>query len=113
MPTDREAAKARPGERSYKLPDAGGLYLYVTPAGTRVWRYKYRSGGKEKLLVSGRYPEIGLKAARLARDEGKRTQASGRGPGLEARRVKLVGQGRAEETFEKWTRTWYKAQRSR
>ena len=112
MLTDRAVAKALPGDRPYKVPDAGGLYLYVTPAGTRIWRYKYRVGGKEKLLVIGRYPDT-LKSARLARDEAKRAQASGHDPGLEARRVKLVGQGRAEETFEKWARTWYDAQKPR
>ena len=113
MLTDKAVAKALPAERPYKLPDGGGLYLYVTPAGTKVWRYKYRAGGKEKLLVVGRYPEISLKMARFARDDAKRTQASGRDPGLEARRVKLVGQGRIEDTFEKWARTWYEAQKPR
>ena len=61
----------------------------MTPAGAKSWRYKYRCGGKEQLLVIGRYPEIGLKAARLARGKAKRTLANGCDPTLEARRVKL------------------------
>ena len=113
MLTDKAAAKATGRGKAYKLPDSSGLYLYVTPAGTRVWRYKYRSGGKEKLLVIGRYPEVSLKTARLARDEARKTLSVGRDPALEARRVKLVGQGRAEDTFEKWARAWYDAQKPR
>lgn len=113
MLTDPAVKKAASREKAYKLPDSGGLHLFVTPAGTKSWRYKYRFGGKEKLLVIGRYPDISLKAARLARDEAKRTLANGRDPSLEARRVKLVGQGRASETFEKWGREWHETQKPR
>lgn len=85
----------------------------MSPAGTKTWRFKYRNGGKEKLLVIGRHPHVGLKSARLARDEAKRAIASGRDPALEARRVKLVGQGRSEDTFEKWAKAWFEDQKAR
>jgi len=39
-----------------KLADGGGLYLLVTPAGTAVWRVKYRFGGKERVFAAGSYP---------------------------------------------------------
>ena len=113
MLIDKVVKNSLPGDRPYKVPDSGGLYLYVTPKGTQVWRYKYRVGGKEELLVIGHYPDVSLKATRLARDEAKRAQAAGRDPGLEVRRVKLVGQGRAGETFEKWAREWHEEQRPR
>lgn len=113
MLTEKAVLAAAPRDKAYKVPDAGGLFLYVTPSGTRVWRYKFRKGGKEKLLVIGRHPDVSLKAARLARDEAKRALAQGRDPTLEARRVKLVGQGRAEETFEKWAREWHAQQEPR
>ena len=66
--TETGVRNAKASERSYKLADAGGLFLFVTPAGGRHWRLKYRAGGKEKLLSIGPYPLIGLKAAREARD---------------------------------------------
>lgn len=113
MLTDPAVRKALPREKAYKLPDSGGLHLHVTPSGTKSWRYKYRFSGKEKLLVLGRYPDLSLKAARLGRDEAKRTLADGRDPSLEARRLKLVGQGRSGETFEKWAREWHEAQKPR
>ncbi len=42
----------------------GGLYLEVTPTGGKLWRYKYRFNGKEKLLAIGKYPDVSLKKAK-------------------------------------------------
>lgn len=64
MLTDMQIRKAAPADRPYKLSDAGGLYLFVSPAGGKVWRLKYRFGGKEKLLTIGPYPVVSLSAAR-------------------------------------------------
>ena len=30
----------------YWLKDGGSLFLYVTPSGSKLWRYRYRLGGK-------------------------------------------------------------------
>ena len=50
------------------MADGGGMYLYVTPAGGKLWRLKYRMAGQEKLLAMGRYPEVGLGEARRRRE---------------------------------------------
>jgi hypothetical protein len=60
-------AKAR--EKFYKLTDSEGLYLHVTEKGSKLWRFRYRYGGKHKLLALGKYPEISLYDARQRRDE--------------------------------------------
>lgn len=91
-----KAAGAR--DRAYKLADAGGLYLFVTPAGTKSWRLKYRFHGREKLLVIGRFPEIGLPDARRAREECKAALRDGRDPSM--KRENLGG-------FEQLARAWY------
>ena len=52
--------------------DGGGLYLLITPSGGKLWRFKYRFEGKEKLLSLGAYPEISLLDARQRRDEARR-----------------------------------------
>lgn len=44
--------------------DGGGLYLEVLPSGSRVWRLKYRHGGKESRATFGRFPEVSLAEAR-------------------------------------------------
>jgi integrase len=42
------------------------LYLDVRPSGERFWRYRYKIGGRENLATFGRYPDVGLSAARDA-----------------------------------------------
>lgn len=69
MLTDRACRSAKPKDRAYKLADAKGLYLYVTPTGFRSWRWKYRFAGIEKRLTFGAYPEVSLAKARQKRDE--------------------------------------------
>ncbi len=61
--TDTKIRQAKPGPKPYKLADGGGLFLLVHPNGSRYWRKKYRSDGKEKLFAIGVYPEITLAAA--------------------------------------------------
>src|SRR4051812_27737983 len=69
--TDLEIRQANPRDREWKLTDGSGLYLLVRPNGSKLWRFKYRALGKEQKLSFGRYPEIGLKEARLRRDEAR------------------------------------------
>lgn len=59
-----EAAKPRPA--GYKLTDGQGLYLFVTPAGSKSWRANYTADGKQKTRTYGLYPTMGLPAARKA-----------------------------------------------
>jgi len=62
--TDGAIRKAKPKAKSYKMADGGGLFLLVQPSGGKLWRYKYRIAGKEKLLSLGVYPDVSLKIAR-------------------------------------------------
>lgn len=48
--TDSAIKTAKPKEKPYKLSDAHGLYLEITPNGSKLWRLKYRVAGKEKKL---------------------------------------------------------------
>ena len=59
--------QAKGKDKDYKLSDAEGLYLFVTKAGHRSWRLKYRFAGKERRLIFGSYPELSLKEARERR----------------------------------------------
>ena len=81
MPTDKltdtTIRNAKPGTKPVRLSDGGGLYLEVTPTGGKLWRWKYRFGGKEKRLSVGTYPETGLRDARTRRDEARRQLAAG------------------------------------
>ena len=56
---------------------SGGLFMLVTPSGGKLWRIKYRFGGKEKSLAVSQYPPTSLVEASKCRDEAKRSLAEG------------------------------------
>ena len=105
--TNIEIKNAKPREKNYRLYDEKGMYLEVTPAGGKLWRLKYRFGGKEKRLAIGPYPEIGLKAARETRDNARALLTSGIDP---SERKKLQKADKAKTTdreFETIAREWH------
>lgn len=95
----------RPAEKISRHFDSGGLYLEVSPAGGRWWRFKYRIGGKEKRISLGVYPAVSLKSARLARDEARLLIAQGIDPG-EKRKAERAAESGAD-TFEVVAREWH------
>jgi integrase len=97
---------AKPREKFYKLTDSDGLYLHVTEKGSKLWRFKYRFGGKYKLLALGAYPEISLLDARRRRDEARSQVAHGIDPG-EIRKVQKRATIQETETFEAIAREWH------
>lgn len=97
--TDVEVRQAKPAAKQYKLADAAGLYLLVTPAGGKLWRLKYRLAGKEKLMAFGAYPDVSLADARKRRDEARGQIAAGKDPSHEKRRQKARQRVEAGNTF--------------
>ena len=73
-------AKCPPDRRQARFSDSGGLYLQVSPAGSKRWFLKYRIDGKEKQLALGSYPAVSLAEARKARDAAKLQKAQGADP---------------------------------
>ena len=109
-------SNARPREKAYKLSDDRGLYLLVTPKGSRYWRFKYRFDGKEKTLAFGVYPDVGLADARDKRDAARKIVAAGRDPAAEKKRLDAERRARQEETFaviaDEWLERMEKERRS-
>ncbi|MDR1126083.1 MAG: integrase arm-type DNA-binding domain-containing protein [Deltaproteobacteria bacterium] len=105
--SDTAIRNAKPQSKPYKVYDAGGLFIIVTPAGGKWWRFKYRFWGKEKLLSLGTYPEIGLKEAREKRDEAKKLIASGVDPSAQRQAVKASIISKEENAFEVVAREWF------
>lgn len=54
--------------RPYKIGDAHGLYLLVSPTGGKWWRFRYRFFGKQNTVSCGVYPDVSLQQARKQRD---------------------------------------------
>ena len=105
--TDTAIRKAKSGEKPIRLFDGGGLYLEVSPAGGKLWRLKYRFGGKEKLLALGVYPAVSLASARQKRDDARKLLADSIDPGAHRKAAKAVRVGLAANTLEVIGREWY------
>ena len=107
--TDTAVRNAKPKEKPYKLGDSGGLYVIVRPNGSKLWRYKYRLGGKANSRGLGKYPDVGLGEARRRRDECRQDVASGLNP---MSRWKATLAGTVDDTsasFESLAREWYES----
>jgi hypothetical protein len=89
--TDVEIRRAKAREKAYRLSDSGGMYLWVTPAGGKLWRWAYVYENKEKLMSFGRYPDVALAIARERHGNARRLLASGVDP---------MAQRKAEKTAE-------------
>lgn len=105
--SDVKVRSAKPREKFYKLTDGDGLYLHVTEKGSKLWRFRYRFDGKEKLLAFGSYPEISLFDARLRRDQARQQLAHGIDPGA-VKKAKKQAATAKQETFEAVAREWHK-----
>lgn len=105
--TDTSIRQAKPGDKAKRLTDGEGLYLEVSPSGGKLWRLKYRFGGKEKRLSVGTYPAIGLKEARERRTEAKKLLAAGLDPGAVKQAQKAAGGERLANSFEAIAREWF------
>ncbi len=81
----RQIETAKPKEKAYKMADGGGLYLEVSPKGSKYWRMKYRrpSDKKEDRLAFGVYPTVTLAEARGKRDAAKKLLSQGIDPKAE------------------------------
>ncbi len=105
--TDTAIRNAKPGDKTMKLYDSGGLFLLLNTNGSRWWRLKYRVGGKEKLLSLGIYPDVTLKAARDRRNEARKLLADGIDPGAVRKAAKTASVERDQNSFEAITREWF------
>ena len=97
--TDLAIKRALPGAKIMKLSDGGGLQLWITPDGAKRWRIAYRFGGSQKTLAVGVYPDIGLRDARDAREDARKTLARGEDPLLVKRAAKAAKAKEGSNTF--------------
>ncbi|MCU1788557.1 DUF4102 domain-containing protein [Pectobacterium polaris] len=104
--TDIKVRSAKPEEKPYKLTDGNGMFLLVHTNGSKYWRLRYRSDGKEKTLALGVYPEVSLSEARQKRDEARKLIAAGVDPNEHKKAVKTQQQD-DEQTFEAVARAWH------
>jgi integrase len=108
MLTDAQCRNAicPPDKNRKRFADAGGLYLEVSPAGSRRWFWKTYANGKEGRMALGSYPKVTLTAARKARDAAKLQKSQGIDP-VNARQVeKLKASVGSGDTVEATANDW-------
>lgn len=114
MLTDAKCRNATcpPGKKREKLTDSGGLYLEISPAGSKRWFWKIYRDGKESRMALGSYPAVSLTSARRARDAAKLQKAEGIDP-VHARKVsRLKNKVSSDCTFEATGREWLELHRT-
>ena len=112
MLTDKQCKNAAcpPAKKRARFTDSRGLYLEVSPTGSKRWFWKLYNNGKEGRMALGSYPDVGLADARKARDAVKLQKSEGRDP-VQARKVqKLKASNPAGDTFKVVALEWYAKQ---
>jgi integrase len=97
--SDVQIRSLKPADKLYKITDEKGLYLEVSPNGSKLWRYKYLYMGKNKRIALGRYPEVGLAEARRRRLEARENLDNRVDPLANRKREKLIAVYQAANTF--------------
>jgi len=109
MLTDAQCRNAvcPPDKNRARFTDAGGLYLEVSPAGSKRWFWKTYFDGKEGRMAFGGYPDVSLTAARKARDAAKLQKSEGTDP-IQARKLeKVKSTHNTGDTFKAIALEWY------
>lgn len=105
--TDRICKAITPETKARKYTDGQGLYLEVSPTGSKYWRLKYRFAGKEKRLALGVYPVIGLREARERAFHARKQIEAGSDPSLTRRLHKLSLMEDQTNDFATVARKWH------
>jgi integrase len=97
--TQMAILKAAPHDKPYKLADGMGLHLLVNPNGRKLWRLRYRFGGKQNMLGLGSFPEVSLASAREKRNDARKLVAAGIDPSQKRKEDKRAATTAANNTF--------------
>jgi len=123
MLTDTQLKTLKPSEKVYKVTDSQGLYIAVSPAGGKSFRFDYRVDGKRETLTIGRYEDgipsrtqdeligldfgrvISLADARALHDRARRMVQAGMSPS-KAKAEKRIQKDQAD-TFGGWVARYF------
>lgn len=121
MLTDAECRNATcpPTATKIRLTDGAGLFLEVTPNGSKRWFWRYPWAGKVRALPLGSYCKPGSskvlvspKAARAARDAARKLKDGGTDPIQQRKADKLAASASSATTLEAVAREFHGAKQS-
>jgi integrase len=104
--TELAIKNLKPKDKIYRVTDSGGLCLEISPAGGKLWRWRYYYQSKPQVLALGKYPATTLAEARRKRDEGRALLEAGKHPSREKKAAKQRQIISGENTFERVARHW-------
>lgn len=99
--SDIQIRNLKPKEKAYKASDFEGLFVLVKPNGSKLWQFKYRMYGKERLLSIGVYPDVSLAQARKAKEQARANVAADIDPSEAKQEEKRVRREAKGHTFQK------------
>lgn len=105
--TETEIRKAKPTEKAFKMADGRGLYLLVTPTGSKLWRWKYRVDGKEKVMAIGTYPDMNGPQARMRHEDERRKLQAGIDPMAQRKADRHARKLAADNSFATVAGLWF------
>ncbi|MFZ5579252.1 MAG: tyrosine-type recombinase/integrase [Pseudomonadota bacterium] len=100
--TDTQCRNAKPKAKPYKLTDPAsrGLYLWITPNGSKTWRRRVSVDGKETTATLGNYPDMSLTDARRAAADVRAMAKEGVNPSLAKKAEEQAKRAERSNTFE-------------
>jgi len=105
--TDTKVRSLKGKEKQYKVADGRGLFLVISPTGSKYWRFRYRFVDREKSLAIGIYPDVSLAEARDKAHEARKMLANDIDPGADKQNKKRERRLAAANTFETIAREWF------
>jgi integrase len=104
--TDTQIKRIKPNPKPYKVSDGGGLFLWVTPSGGKMWRWTYRHEGRAKLMTFGKYPDVPLALARERHAEARKVLATGTDPMAERKAERAASENSFRSVASLWLEHW-------
>jgi integrase len=106
MLTDTGIRKAKAKVKAYRIGDEKGLYLWITPSGGKLWRWKYRFNRAEKLMSFGQYPDVSLALARERHAAARTLLATGIDPMVQRKAAKTAQLALSVNSFQSVAALW-------
>lgn len=107
--TDLKVQSIKAADRPLKITDGDGLYLHISPSGTKTWRFDYRFDSKRYTLTIGKYPLVSLAEARIKRSEAKKLLLDGHDPSARKRQQKERVRASVEDSFRIIGSRWFES----
>lgn len=105
--TEIKVKSLKPKATLYRVADGRGLCIEVTPAGSKLWRYRYRHASKPTMVSFGAWPEVSLAQARERHQEARASLRLGVAPAAERQVKKASAIRAAADTFGAIALEWF------